>query len=74
MATRFFENTRPRSRKEARARSLWMRPALLLFSVTGFKTAASISARKLSNGTTRAIISNEAPPQTDEVYQLAPVV
>src|SRR5258708_31202531 len=38
--------------------SIGLRPALLFFSFTGVNTAASISARKLSNGTTRAIISS----------------
>src|ERR1700730_9699476 len=41
--------------------SIDLRPALLFFSLTGVKTAASISARKLSNGTTRAIISSGSP-------------
>src|SRR3984893_13857182 len=41
--------------------SICLRPALLFFSLTGVKTAASISARKLSNGTTRAIISSGSP-------------
>src|SRR5216683_3166566 len=41
--------------------SIGLRPALLFFSLTGVKTAASISARKLSNGTTRAIISSGSP-------------
>ena len=31
------------------------------FSLAGLNTAASISARKLSNGTTRAIISSGSP-------------
>src|ERR1700730_8430348 len=38
-----------------------LRPALLFFSFAGVKTATSISARKLSNGTTRAIISSGSP-------------
>src|ERR1700677_3030333 len=41
--------------------SIGLRPALLFFSLTGVNTAASISARKLSNGTTRAIISSGSP-------------
>src|SRR5271168_4813308 len=41
--------------------SIRLRPALLLFSSAGVSTAASISARKLSNGTTRSIISNGSP-------------
>src|SRR5580700_9361868 len=41
--------------------SIGLRPALLFFSLTGVKTAASISTRKLSNGTTRAIISSGSP-------------
>src|SRR3984893_1328860 len=41
--------------------SIGLRPALLFFSFTGVTTPASISARKLSNGTTRAIISNGSP-------------
>src|ERR1700693_4576141 len=41
--------------------SIGLRPALLFFSLTGVNTAASISARKLSNGTTRAIISRGSP-------------
>src|SRR5207342_545334 len=41
--------------------SIGLRPAGLFFSLTGVKTAASISARKLSNGTTRAIISSGSP-------------
>src|SRR5580704_18919481 len=41
--------------------SIGLRPALLFFSFTGVNTAASISARKLSNGTTRAIISSGSP-------------
>src|ERR1700692_4807358 len=41
--------------------SIGLRPALLFSSLTGVKTAASISARKLSNGTTRAIISSGSP-------------
>src|ERR1700678_167094 len=41
--------------------SIGLRPALLFFSLTAVNTAASISARKLSNGTTRAIISSGSP-------------
>src|SRR6202030_3520160 len=41
--------------------SIGLLPALLFFSFTGVNTAASISARKLSNGTTRAIISSGSP-------------
>src|SRR5579859_8073436 len=41
--------------------SIGLRPALLFFSLAGVNTAASISARKLSNGTTRAIISSGSP-------------
>src|SRR6476660_9319804 len=41
--------------------SIGLRPAGLFFSLTGVNTAASISARKLSNGTTRAIISSGSP-------------
>src|ERR1700720_4566918 len=41
--------------------SIGLRPALLFFSFTGVNPAASISARKLSNGTTRAIISSGSP-------------
>src|SRR5580704_4441671 len=41
--------------------SIGLRPAVLFFSLTGVNTAASISARKLSNGTTRAIISSGSP-------------
>src|SRR5271165_3951662 len=41
--------------------SIGLRPAVLFLSLTGVKTAASISARKLSNGTTRAIISSGSP-------------
>src|ERR1700680_858636 len=41
--------------------SIGLRPAVLFFSFTGVNTAASISARKLSNGTTRAIISSGSP-------------
>src|SRR6201981_876581 len=41
--------------------SIGLRPGLLFFSFTGVNTAASISARKLSNGTTRAIISSGSP-------------
>src|SRR5271169_7255924 len=41
--------------------SIGLRPAVLFFSLTGVNTAASISARKLSNGTSRAIISSGAP-------------
>src|ERR1700693_5983250 len=41
--------------------SIGLRPALLFFSLTGVNTAASISARKLLNGTTRAIISSGSP-------------
>src|ERR1700678_73 len=41
--------------------SIGLRPALLFFSLTGVNTAASISARKLSNGPTRAIISSGSP-------------
>src|SRR5580692_4558916 len=41
--------------------SIGLRPALLFFSLVGVNTAASISARKLSKGTTRAIISSGSP-------------
>src|SRR5215470_5142705 len=41
--------------------SIGLRPAGLFFSLTGVNTAVSISARKLSNGTTRAIISSGSP-------------
>src|SRR5262245_56303030 len=41
--------------------SIGLRPAVLFFSLTGVNTAASISARKLSNGTTQAIISSGSP-------------
>src|SRR5271170_555046 len=41
--------------------SIGLRPAVLFFPLTGVNTAASISARKLSNGTTRAIISSGSP-------------
>src|SRR6516162_4233468 len=41
--------------------SIGLRPAGLFLSFTGVNTAASISARKLSNGTTRAIISSGSP-------------
>src|ERR1035438_9642243 len=41
--------------------SIGLRPAVLFLSLTGVKTAASISARKLSNGTTRVIISSGSP-------------
>src|SRR5262249_45427512 len=41
--------------------SIGLRPAGLFLSLTGVNTAASISARKLSNGTTRAIISSGSP-------------
>src|SRR6516165_12763358 len=41
--------------------SIGLRPAGLFFSLTGVHAAASISARKLSNGTTRAIISSGSP-------------
>src|SRR4029077_6566922 len=41
--------------------SIGLRPALLFFSFAGVNTADSISARELSTGTTRAIISNGSP-------------
>src|SRR6516225_12181865 len=41
--------------------SIGLRPAGLFFSLAGVSTAASISARKLSNGTTQAIISSGSP-------------
>jgi hypothetical protein len=41
--------------------SIGLRPAVLFFSVTGLNTAASISAQKLSNGTTRVIIFCGSP-------------
>src|SRR5262249_8453220 len=41
--------------------SIGLRPAGLFLSLTGVNTAASISSRKLSNGTTRAIISSGSP-------------
>src|SRR5258706_1984659 len=41
--------------------SIGLRPALLFFSLPGVNVAASISARKLSNGTTRSIISSGSP-------------
>src|SRR5258707_15792019 len=41
--------------------SIGLRPALLFFSLAGVNVAASISARKLSNGTTRSIISSGSP-------------
>src|SRR5271163_3618666 len=41
--------------------SIGLRPALLFFSLAGVSTTASISARKLSNGTTRSIISSGSP-------------
>src|SRR3954470_10492168 len=41
--------------------SIGLRPALLFFSFAGVNTAFSISSRKLSNGTTRAIISSGSP-------------
>src|SRR5450759_2125309 len=41
--------------------SIGLRPALLFLSSAGVNTTASISARKLSNGTTRSIISSGSP-------------
>src|SRR5258705_6966266 len=41
--------------------SIGLRPALVLFSFAGLNVRASISARKLSNGTTRSIISSGSP-------------
>src|SRR4029077_19011051 len=41
--------------------AIGLRPAFLFFSFDGVNTAASISARKLSNGTTPAIFSNGSP-------------
>jgi hypothetical protein len=41
--------------------SIGLRRAGLFFSLTGVNTAASNSARKLSNGTTRAIVSSRSP-------------
>src|SRR5664279_5701889 len=41
--------------------SIGLRPALLFLSSAGVNTTPSISARKLSNGTTRSIISSGSP-------------
>src|ERR1700692_3908800 len=41
--------------------SIGLRPALLFFSFSGGQNPASISARKIPNGTTRAIISSGSP-------------
>src|SRR5271154_4312102 len=41
--------------------SIGLRPALLFFSLAGVSPTASISARKLSNGTPRSIISSGSP-------------
>jgi hypothetical protein len=41
--------------------SIGLRPAVLFFSLTGVNTAASISERKLSNGTTWETISSGSP-------------
>jgi hypothetical protein len=41
--------------------SIRPRPALLFLSPAGVNTTASISARKLSNDTTRSIISSGSP-------------
>src|SRR5271165_5101998 len=41
--------------------SIGLRPALLFLSSAGVNTTASISPRKLSNGTTRSIISSGSP-------------
>jgi hypothetical protein len=45
--------------------------SVLFFSLTGVNAAASISARKLSNGTTRAIISS-MPKRRDGLSNALP--